>query len=254
MAEPASIGEQFRFYGCFAEAVLPRPADPTARQQAPMRAVAHCEPFRAAAGWGWYLYPPIDFLVKWDGMAFEWMPKGSDRWLPLKMVPVRTLRRYSGADDNSVDDYVLDHTFIGAAPEPGVLQVWTGLVAVIPRDWALLVRGLPNVPAETGAYETLEGIIEAGWYHGPLVTNLRFRKTDQVVQFLRRTPIFAVQPIPVVAYQSELPRTAQLVPATADNQDEIANILAEADGVHEASPGGYRREVRRRRRETAGAE
>ncbi|WP_129841081.1 DUF6065 family protein [Streptomyces sp. RFCAC02] len=239
----------FSFRACFDGAVPPTAADPAALGTAPFRAVSHCEPLRAASGFGWYLYPPVDCFLKWDGSSFRWLAEGWSDWLPLTDVAAGTMLRLLGGDPP--DDPVLGLPVLSAAPEPGLLQVWTGLIARTPPDWSLLVRSVPNLPGSL-TYEVQDGLIETGWWHGPLVGNLRFRRSDEVVRLSRRYPLFAVQPVPAEAYRPETLGRFEFVAADDDSLPESRGMVADALAVRrEDRPGGYRREVSRRRRAAA---
>jgi hypothetical protein len=61
--------------------------------------------------------------------------------------------------------------FLGALREPGLIQLWTGIVARTAPGWSLLVRAPANVP-RSGSYELFEGIIETDRWFGPLITNV----------------------------------------------------------------------------------
>ncbi|MFK4272134.1 DUF6065 family protein [Streptomyces milbemycinicus] len=237
----------FSFRSCFDGAVPPTVADSAALGTAAFRAVSYCEPFRAASAYGWYLYPPLDCFVKWDGASFRWLAEGYPDWLPLTEVAAQTMLRVRDGEAPD-DDPVLGLPVFSAAPEPGLLQVWTGLIARTPPEWSLLVRGVPNLPGSL-TYEVQDGLLESGWWHGPLVGNLRFRRTDEVVRLSRRYPLFAVQPVPSEAYQSRTLRQMEFVPADSDSLSETRQMIADALAVRDDDrPGGYRREVARRRR------
>ncbi|MFC4531754.1 DUF6065 family protein [Sphaerisporangium dianthi] len=236
----------FSFRACFDGVVPPTAADPSVLGTPPFRAVSYCEPFRAASGFGWYLYPPVDCYIKWDGTAFHWLMESAGDWMPLTNVAARTLIRLLGGEP--ADDAFLGLPVFATPPEPGLLQIWTGLVAVTPPEWSLLVRGVPNMPGSI-TYEVQDGMLETGWWHGPLMGNLRFRRSDEVVQLSRRMPLFAVQPVPREAYQSKLLRRTEFVPANAESRARTAEMISDAFSVRsDESPGGYRREVSRRRR------
>jgi hypothetical protein len=212
----------------------------------PFRAATFCEPFRTGSGFGWYLYPPVNCFIKWDGTSFKWLPEGSDGWLPMTNVPALTLLRLRGVQPS--DDPILGLPVFAAVPESGVLQVWTGLAAVTPPDWSLVVRGVPNFPGSL-TYEVLDGIIETGWWHGPLAGLLRFRRSDEPVQLSRQVPLFALQPVPAEAYQNETLRRMEFVPADVESLPATRRMVADALDVREdGKPGGYRREVLSRRR------
>ncbi|MGW4637460.1 hypothetical protein ACWEN6_02975 [Sphaerisporangium sp. NPDC004334] len=236
----------FSFRACFDGVVPPTAADPSALGTPPFRAVSYCEPFRAASGYGWYLYPPVDCYIKWDGAAFHWLMENADDWMPLTNIAAQTLIRLTGAEP--ADDAFLGLPVFSTPPEAGLLQIWTGLVAVTPPEWSLLVRGVPNLPGSI-TYEVQDGILETGWWHGPVLGNLRFRRTDEVIQLSRRMPLFAVQPVPCAAYQGKLLRQTEFVPVSDESRAETAKMISDAFSVRDDdSPGGYRREVSRRRR------
>src|SRR4051812_26995016 len=107
----------FVFHSCVPGAVAPRVADPTLFGSASFRAATHCEPFRAATGCGWYLYPPLSFFLRWDGSAFSWLPEGTKRWLPVTNVPARSLAYLR--DETPSDLYTLELPVLSALPEPG---------------------------------------------------------------------------------------------------------------------------------------
>ncbi|MFD8863288.1 hypothetical protein ACFV1F_02580 [Streptomyces sp. NPDC059590] len=123
----------FSFRSCFDGAVPPTVADPAALGTVAFRAVSFCEPFRAASGYGWYLYPPLDCFVKWDGTSFRWLAEGCPDWLPLTEVAAQTMLRVRDGEAPD-DDPVLGLPVFSVAPEPGLLQVWTGLVAHTPPE------------------------------------------------------------------------------------------------------------------------
>ena len=37
----------------------------------PVRAAQFCVPLKAASGSGFYVYPPVDFAVRWDGQRSD---------------------------------------------------------------------------------------------------------------------------------------------------------------------------------------
>ncbi|MGW7201294.1 DUF6065 family protein [Streptomyces chryseus] len=240
---------KFQFFGCFDGVVEPSPADSILAGTAPFRGTVHCQPFREANGYGWYSYSPVECFLKWDGSGFYWLPVGQSSWMkmPDSGVTPRILYKLGGRDLS--DDLLLSIPVFAPAPEPGILQVWTGLVAVTPPEWSLLVRGVPNMPGNL-VHEVLDGIIETGWWHGPLVGNLRFRKTDQVVHLRPAVPLFGIQPIPCVAYQDGvLKEESSFRSAESGDLSGTGKVVSEALRIRiPDNPGGYRREVLKRRR------
>src|SRR5439155_7962038 len=78
--------------------------------------------------------------------------------------------------------------------DPGILQIWTGLIARTPPDWSLLLRAPANLPQRQG-YQQLEGIIETDRWGGPLFFNIRLVHTGAPLQFVAHRPFLQVQPV-----------------------------------------------------------
>ena len=68
-------------------------------------------------------------------------------------------------------------SFLAAFKEPGVVQIWSGLIARTAPEWSLLIRSPVNL-AHSQGYEHYEGIIETDRWFGPLFTNVRLN-SDQ---------------------------------------------------------------------------
>lgn len=164
----------------------------------PTRAFRYCEPATSAAAFGWYAFSPISFSVQWDGNDMIWTWEKAGQWYPLKTAQFPGFREqfYALAPKESRD---FSPPFLVALQEPGLLQVWTGLVLRTRPGWSSLVRAPANVP-RSGSYELYEGIIETDRWFGPLITNLRITKTEMPVDFRANYPLLQVQPIPREAY------------------------------------------------------
>jgi hypothetical protein len=238
------------FYRMIDAALAPPRADRSALGSLPTRAYRHCEAVSTAAGFGWYLHPPLDFDLFWDGSQAHWTCEGLDGWLPLGAAQFPHFR---ARFDAAAPDRVKEHSppFLTAIQEPGVVQVWTGLAARTAPGWSLLVRPLANLPRHPG-YEPYEGVVETDHWFGPLFTNLRLTRTDQPVAFRRDEPFLQLQPVPQAAYADEVLNGAGMVERLedwrdADWDDFHANIVA-PNNDPDHRPGRYAAEARRRRR------
>jgi hypothetical protein len=58
-------------------------ADPSVLGTLPSRGFQYCEALRAASAFGWYVFPPIDFTLQWDGSQIIWTYRGAKAWYPL---------------------------------------------------------------------------------------------------------------------------------------------------------------------------
>ena len=177
---------------------VPQRADRSAGGTLPTRAFRYCEAATTAAALGWYIFPPVAFRLYWTGTETYWTYAGAPSWYPLGAAQFPGLReRFDSIAPDDIKAY--SPTFLGALPEPGVIQVWSGLVAQTKPDWSLVARGPANLPRTSG-YDVFEGVIEADRWFGPLFINIRLTRTNCPIEFDPNLPLFQVQPIHRDAY------------------------------------------------------
>ncbi|MBR0683025.1 hypothetical protein GXW74_21210 [Roseomonas eburnea] len=177
----------------------PRRADRSAGGTLPTRAFRYCEAATTAAGFGWLVFPPIDLAMVWDGSEIRWTWQGADGWHPLTVAQFPGFRdRFDAAAPEALRSW--SPPFAGALPEPGLVNLWSGLFARSRPGWSLLLRPPANLPRPAG-YEIYEGMVEADRWFGPLFVNLRLTRTHAPVEFRRDMPLFQVQPVPREAYR-----------------------------------------------------
>ena len=127
-----------------------------------------------------------------------WTYNGASTWYPLGAAQFPNFReRFDRHAPPEVQNY--SPTFLGALPEPGILQIWSGLIAKTKPGWSLLVRGLANLPRSVG-YDVFEGVVEADDWFGPLFINIRLTQTGASIEFDPDRPLFQVQPVLREAY------------------------------------------------------
>ena len=189
------------FYRLIPQARLPQRADRSAGGTLPTRAYRYCEPSASASAYGWYIFPPIDFSLIWNGTDVLWSYKGSKSWYPLGAAQFPGFSRYF--DSHAPDDVKsFAPPFLGAATNPGIIQLWTGVFARTAPGWSLLVRPPANLARSKG-FELYEGLIETDRWFGPLLTNLRLTQTDVPIEIRKDYPLVQVQPVPRFAYSNE---------------------------------------------------
>jgi Family of unknown function (DUF6065) len=200
------------FFFLYPDVRPPEPASPDLRGSLSARAARVCSPITTASGYGWLVYPPADFAVRWNGETSEWslleenepvrwqsLAGGVDGKLPAAGEVLRQAPNGDGLD--VFDKYRGGVPFIEADPRNAhMLEVITGLLVRTPPDWWLLVREVPNWP-RGGDHQILEGIIETDWYRSYVPTMVRLTRQHQVVRFHRQLPIMAVQPVPRAAVE-----------------------------------------------------
>ena len=194
-----SINPIIRFYRLIDEARFPQRADRSAAGTLPTRAYRYCQAITSATSFGWWVFPPTDLQFLWDGHDIFWQCTGGPDWLPL--MPAAQFPDFAARFDAAAPVSLTGCSppFLTALPEPGTLQIWTGLMARTAPDWSLLIRAPANLPSP-GGYSMYEGIVEADRWFGPLFTNLRFTRTHTPVRLRADFPLAQVQPLPRIAY------------------------------------------------------
>lgn len=188
-----------RFYRLIDAARLPQRADRSAAGTLPVRAFRYCDAVTTAASFGWWLFPPTDFEVLWDGHDIFWRCTGWLDWLPL--TDAAQFPGFAERFDDEAPSALAGCSppFLTALPEPGTLQIWTGLLAHTAANWSLLIRSPANLPLP-GGYSHYEGVVETDRWFGPLFTNIRLTRTDMPVRLRADYPLVLVQPLPRLAY------------------------------------------------------
>lgn len=200
-----------RFYRIIEAAPAPVRADRSAGGTLPTRASRFCDPVTSAAGFGWWLFPPVELQLYWDGSRIFWTWPDADGWLELDAAQFPDL----GPAFDAVAPITLAGTtppFLTALPEAGMVQLWTGLYARTAPDWSLLLRPPANLPPQSG-FMPYEGIVEYDRWFGPVFTNIRLTSTHAPVRLRADRPLLQAQPLPRIAYAEPTLEAMQLVPS-----------------------------------------
>jgi hypothetical protein len=245
-----------RFYRLIEQARPPMRADRSAAGTLPTRAYRYCEAVTAASGFGWWVFPPTGLRFIWDGADIFWTCDDLDDWEPL--APSAQLPGFTTAFDAAAPPILhgCAPPMLTALPEPGTLQIWTGLMVRTLPGWHILVRAPANLPL-TGGYTLYEGIVETDTWFGPLFTNLRFTRSHSPITLRPDFPLLLVQPVAAANHADAVLNATQLVPGM--------DGLSEADwrGYHQTivipneDPdrpfGAYAKQARRRGKATGDA-
>ena len=174
-------------------AVKPVPADPSASGTLPVRAYRYCEPVRLASQLGWYVFPPMDFRVVWDGKVIFFNCEGMTDWIQADTLQYPRFReQFDAAAPEGVGGY--SPPFVSSVPEPGSFQLWSGLVMKTGPGIFAYVRAPINCAPNNHTF-TYEGVVETDNWFGPLFTNVRILKTDTEIIYRRNQPILQVHPV-----------------------------------------------------------
>jgi hypothetical protein len=238
------------FYAAVPGCRTPMRADPSVLGTMPARGFQYCEALRSSSSFGWYVFPPIDFTLQWDGSQILWTYRGAKSWYPL------TSAQFPGYQ--AVFDRVAPSRLRGFSPpfltslmEPGILQIWTGLMVESAESWSVLVRPPANLPRNL-AYDQYEGIVETDRWFGPLFTNIRLIKTDVPIYFSTEIPLLQVQPLHRSTYAEEVSNNFGLVANAAGFSDETWSRYEQTIVKPNLNPqrpvAAYATAVRRRRK------
>ena len=188
------------------EARFPKRAERSAAGYIPSRAMRYCDALTSATGFGYWVFPPMDLRLLWDGEQIYWSFGDDESWMPLSGTDSGAVQfpGYAEIFDETAPEELRGYSppFLTALPEQGGVQMWTGLLARTRAGWSLSVRPPVNLPGPPGII-SWEGIIETDVWFGPLFTNFRLTKTDTTIHIRSHWPFLQVQPVPQLAYREE---------------------------------------------------
>ena len=239
------------------QARLPQRADRSAIGTLPTRAYRYCEAARSATGFGWWAFPPLDMQLLWDGSDIFWRYESAPDWLPL--MPSAQFPHFSARFDEVAPPELAGCAppFLTALPEPGALQIWTGVFMRTAPGWHVLVRGPANLPVP-GGFSVYEGIIETDHWFGPLFTNMRLTRTDTPVRLRADFPLIQVQPLRANGYADAVLDSVSVVGSmsgfSGDDWRKYQAAMVEPQDRPDRPFGAYAVGCRRRRAQAPAAE
>ena len=230
----------------------PKRAERSGAGSIPGRAMRWCDALTTATGYGYWLFPPIELQLLWDGEQVFWSYGDLEEWLPLSGAPSGAAQfpDFEAEFNKSAPPALAGYSppFLTALPELGGVQIWTGLLARTRPGWSLNVRlpvNLPGIPGLTA----WEGIVETDHWFGPLFTNFRLTRTDFPVRLRAHIPYMQVQPLPQAAYREDALSNFSLRSAgemTDADWSDLEQVLLPNE-AHEAHQGTYAVRIRKRR-------
>jgi hypothetical protein len=236
------------FFSLIDGARPPQRADRAALGTLPTRAFRYCHAVTSASGFGWYLYPPMSFSLLYNGHDLFWTYGDLETWLPLSSVQYPY---FSARFDEAAPDHAKNCSppFLTALQEPGVVQVWTGMLARTAPYWSLLMRAPANLPRHP-AFDVYDGIVETDRWFGPLFTNIRICRTDMPITFDADRPMLLAQPVPQTVYSEDVLGRVCVKQGLATLSDiewaAYHETIVAPNRLADRRPGAYAIEARRR--------
>jgi hypothetical protein len=233
-----------RFYRFHASGLPPQKADRFSGGMLPMRAAQYCDAVTIASGFGWWLFPPADTYLVWDGHSII-CSTDSEKWQAVNDVV-----HFPGFPEDF--DAIAPERLRGQAPpfltalgEPGLIQISLGLFAKTAPGWSMLIRQPPNLPIASPIYH-YEGIIDTNSWFGPLFINLRLTKTDVIIRLRPDIPIAQAQPIPQAVLMPSILDFETVLPGPGEWEAYRATIV-EPNAHPNRAFGAYAVKQRRNR-------
>lgn len=239
------------FFRLIPTARLPQRADRSAAGTMPTRAFRFCEAITSASAFGWYLFPPIGFTLMWDGTDVVWTHDGTEDWYPLQAAQFPDFADYF--DKLAPTDIQgFSPPFLASLIEPGIVQVWSGMIARTAPGWSLLIRTPANFVRNPG-YECYEGIVETDRWFGPVFTNVRLTRTHHPIVFDPNIPFLQVQPVHQRTYGSSLDNfkiVENLDELDSLDWDDYRRTVMKPSGDSQRLRGQYAVATRRRQKQS----
>jgi hypothetical protein len=180
------------FTRVYPSAIPPMRADKAALGFMPTSAFQYCEAMRVASSHGWYLFPPVDIHLRFNGADVFHETAAGWELLSFAYLP-GLIELWDEHCPAEFQGFVPPH--LRALPARGVVQVWSGWLIGTAPGWSTLIRPIANV-TRSHLFHCYEGLIETDQFQPmPLFVNLQISATDVPIVMRHDTPLFQVQPI-----------------------------------------------------------
>lgn len=241
MKDSIEHGAVVAFQKLYAPAPPIRPAEKGACGSMPAAALQYCEAMRTASAYGFYVYPPKDIHLLYDGK--ETFYHENDQWYPLKSTCFEDEFRETWAAHAPADLSDRDPPFLTELFIPGMVQIWSGYLVQSAPDWSISLKPPVNYNVRS-SFSVFEGIVETDEFCPmPLFINLQLHATHREIFIPAGKPLFQVQPVPRAAYQPG-PNRLQVTngfdgnPETV-NWEGVRRTIRKAKPDPDYMPGGY---------------
>src|SRR5277367_5330068 len=121
------------FYKLTPGGLAPRRTTRSAAGSIPALALRYCEAVCTASAFGYYVFPPIDFIIQWDGSEAYWSYDQGGTWHPVQTSQFPGFRQQF--NEIAPDDCKgFSPPFITLGATPGIVQIWSGVIAKTAPD------------------------------------------------------------------------------------------------------------------------
>lgn len=226
-----------------------RKAEKSAAGTLPAGAFQFCEAMRTASSFGWYVYPPKDISLVFDGKEIFFHEDG--QWFPVKSVNFEQDFRDYWQEAAPEDLSELDPPFLSELFVPGILQIWSGYFIETEKNWSTLIRPPVNYDIRS-SFTCFEGLVETDQFRPcPLFINIKLLSTDREIFISKDRPLFQIQPILRSCYTNADAQGMAIDDFDAGDSafdwDGVGRTLRKTENRDERRPGSYASSRRKRK-------
>lgn len=178
--------------------VPPMRGDASALGTLPLPAFQFCEAVRTASSMGWYIFPPKDMTLSFDGREIHVLTEAGSYPLASETIgPDFTALWNSLCPDTLQDE---EPSWISTLSYPGIVQIWSGYCISTQPGWSVWIKPITNL-FTSSSLTAFEGVVETDKFKpSPLFANFRIEKTDTPVHIQSTQPLFQVIALPEAAF------------------------------------------------------
>ena len=181
------------FFSIHPDIRSPMKADTGALGRLPISAFQYCEAVRTASALGWYVFPPAEFSLLFDGKEVFIADEGEWRSLRSEPLPPELETQW---EEKYEPDFGACPSMLTDFTDTGIVQIFTGLFVSSAENTWCQIRPLVNIHVKS-SYWCYEGIVETDAFSPlPLFVNIQLTRTGSEIYFPKEFPLFQVSCIP----------------------------------------------------------
>ena len=240
----ATEGFTLKVWRLHPQACALAPADRTLRGTAHADATRWCGPFTHANKAGWWVFPPVDIDITWQGgAAFDW-----ELLTPYSNADAHLIRFLLDEGEATPDKWLPVSRgrakFAWGVVEPNVVQIWTGCIFETPPGWGLHVRSPINCADDR--VHVMEAMLETDWLQYDIWINLAFHRPGERVELRRDAwpPLAQLVPVRRDSYEGNWQLETEMVNRNTPQANRVFEYYVEYNEKKFARGGKQRRSAK----------
>lgn len=187
-------------------------------------AVKYCGPYIHANQSGWWVNPPFDMDISYNGDG-TYTEKLLDDFENLENYVIRSNLR---KEDKFRD---VTRSLLGKGlAAPDVYQIWTGCVFRTPPGWCLHIRSPINfTESHKRPFWIQEGILETDWMAYDIWLNVEFIRPGELVKFRRNMwpPLAQIVPVRRESYHAKWEKSDEIMDSSKPEHKDVWDFWQE---------------------------